>query len=247
MELSKKQPVRGVRGVFWACVFLLAGTGVSLGQVQQGDRVYRYDGLTLSPVSTGRSVSFTIGKTRNQSQPGAFAVKTNVLYLATATPNLGLEFALGGRISLELSGGYHPWEEDPTTDEEGLSVEGKRLKHWIAKPELRYWLDQPFSGHFFGVNGIFGSYDLGGYEIPWLFEKDYYYNGDAYGGSLVYGYHWAFSPRWRVEFNVGVGMLQLKYDRTDCVDGYCAATAQKFKKTYFGPTQLGAKIVFMIK
>ena len=37
------------------------------------------------------------------------AVKTNALYWATATPNLGFEFALGERWTFELEGGYNPW------------------------------------------------------------------------------------------------------------------------------------------
>ena len=37
------------------------------------------------------------------------AVKTNALYWATTTPNVGVEFALGERMTLELAGGYNPW------------------------------------------------------------------------------------------------------------------------------------------
>lgn len=37
-----------------------------------------------------------------------FAVKTNVLYWATTTPNLGFEVGLGEKTSLELIGGYNP-------------------------------------------------------------------------------------------------------------------------------------------
>lgn len=36
------------------------------------------------------------------------AVKTNVLYWATTTPNLGVEFGLGKKTSLELSVGIIP-------------------------------------------------------------------------------------------------------------------------------------------
>ena len=36
------------------------------------------------------------------------AVKTNVLYWATTTPNLGFEFGLGKKTSLEFSAGTTP-------------------------------------------------------------------------------------------------------------------------------------------
>ena len=38
------------------------------------------------------------------------AVKTNIPYWFTATPNLGFEFALGEKVSLELSGGFNPFK-----------------------------------------------------------------------------------------------------------------------------------------
>ena len=185
--------------------------------------------------------------------PSRFAIKTNLAYLATLTPNLAFETAVGKRFSLEVGGGYHPWKEEVTVIPEGgdestsIVVDGKRLEHWLVKPELRYWLRAPFSGHFFGVNALYSEYDLGGYDIPWLFDKEFFYDGKAYGGSLVYGYHWAFSRRWRAEFNVGLGVIQLDYDKRECQDDYCDAEPLRFKKTYLGPTQVGIRLVFMIK
>ena len=38
------------------------------------------------------------------------AVKTNLLYWATSTPNIGFEFGLGKRTTLDLVGGYNRYE-----------------------------------------------------------------------------------------------------------------------------------------
>lgn len=35
------------------------------------------------------------------------AAKTNLLYWATTTPNIGMEFGLGEQTTLELTGGYN--------------------------------------------------------------------------------------------------------------------------------------------
>lgn len=43
------------------------------------------------------------------------AVKTNLLYDATTTMNLGLEIGLGKKWSLDLSGNYNPWKFDDET------------------------------------------------------------------------------------------------------------------------------------
>ena len=39
-------------------------------------------------------------------------LKTNALYWATSTPNLGLEVGMGDRFSFYLEGGYNPWTLD---------------------------------------------------------------------------------------------------------------------------------------
>ena len=77
------------------------------------------------------------------------AVKTNLLYGAgTLTPNLGVEFGLGKRTTLDISGGYNPWNR------QGTATDNKKWVHNIVQPEFRYWLCQRFNGHFFGVHGI---------------------------------------------------------------------------------------------
>ena len=37
------------------------------------------------------------------------AVKTNGLYWLTTTPNIGMEFGLGRKVTLDISGAYNPW------------------------------------------------------------------------------------------------------------------------------------------
>lgn len=68
------------------------------------------------------------------------AVKTNLLYWATSTPNIGFEFGLGKRTTLDLVGGYNPW----TLNKD----DNKKIKHWMVMPEFRYWLCERFNGHF---------------------------------------------------------------------------------------------------
>ena len=85
-------------------------------------------------------------------------VKTNILYWATSTPNLGFEFGLGKRTTLDLAGGYNPW----TLDREA----NRKIRHWMVMPEFRYWLCERFNGHFFGVHSGYAFYNLSGVRIP---------------------------------------------------------------------------------
>ncbi len=49
-------------------------------------------------------------------------IKTNVLYGATTTPNLGLEVVLGKKTTLDIAGGYNPWLLSNKED-------NKKIKH----------------------------------------------------------------------------------------------------------------------
>ena len=65
-----------------------------------------------------------------------FAVKSNLLYDATATINLGVEVGLAKKWSLDLSGNYNGWKFGDEA----------RMKHWLVQPEARYWLCEKFNG-----------------------------------------------------------------------------------------------------
>lgn len=58
------------------------------------------------------------------------AVKTNLLYWSSTTPNLSLEFGLGKRTTLDLTGAYNPWTLNKDKN--------KKIKHWMVMPEFRY-------------------------------------------------------------------------------------------------------------
>lgn len=73
-----------------------------------------------------------------ESQAQDVALKTNLLYDATATINAGVEVALAPKWSLDVSGNFNAWSFS----------DGKRWKHWLAQPELRYWLCREMGGHF---------------------------------------------------------------------------------------------------
>ncbi|MGL5261004.1 MAG: DUF3575 domain-containing protein, partial [Bacteroides sp.] len=77
------------------------------------------------------------------------AIKTNVLYDATTTFNLGVEFGLSPKWTLDVSGNYNPWTFD----------NNKKWKHWFVQPEARYWLCEKFNGHFFGFHAHTGQYN----------------------------------------------------------------------------------------
>ena len=97
-------------------------------------------------LAVGFLLAFATGvnaqKQRTQTYLPKIAIKTNALYWATSTPNLGLEIGLAKKLTLDISGNYNPWKFS----------DNKQLKHWLVQPELRYWLCERFNGSFFGLH-----------------------------------------------------------------------------------------------
>lgn len=167
------------------------------------------------------------------------AAKTNLLYWAGTTPNLGFELGLGRHTTLELTGGYNPWTFD--------KGKNKKIKHWLVMPEFRYWLCERFNGHFFGVHSGYTYYNIGGVRIPFMGKdtKNHRYQGWATGVGLSYGYAWLLGKRWSIEATIGFGYAYADYDRYEC------ATCGDFKgskdKHYVGPTKAGVSLIYTIK
>lgn len=168
-----------------------------------------------------------------------FGIKVNLLYgLSTLTPNISAEVALSKRSTLELSYSNNPWKYDADLDD------NKKLLHGIVSLEYRYWLCERYSGHFFGIHGLYSEYNVSGYNIPILFKKDYRYKGNAYGGGVLYGYALPIGKMWNIEFTVGADVLRMDYDRYSCRT--CDTNSEPFKKTYLVPSA-GINLVFLIK
>ena len=177
------------------------------------------------------------------ARPGAqaqtVAVKTNLLYDATLTPNLGVEVGLGKRTTAQLFYGLNPWKFS----------EGKSMRHWQLMGEARYWLCSKFNGHFFGIHVMGGQFNMAKlnarlYTINWPKDlKDNRYEGWNAGLGLTYGYQWILSRHWNFEGSVGVGYDYIKYKRYPCEE--CGTVTERGHKNYFGPTKLALSLMYV--
>lgn len=193
--------------------------------------IFRSQIYAQEKINFDRIQSKTIG-------PPVLSIKTNLLYDATTTFNLGVEFKVGPRYTLDLSTNYNPW----------TFSDNKKLKHILVQPELRYWLCEPFYGHFFGFHGIYSHYNVGNIDLPldiYPSLKDSRYQGNLYGAGFSYGYQWLLSPRWSVEATIGFGYIYADYKRYDykC----CGEFRQNGRKHYIGPTKAGLSLIYIIK
>lgn len=196
-------------------------------------KLYRKAYLTL----------LALAATSLPSLAGDFAVKTNLLYDATASVNLGAEVGIAPQWSLDVNGDINFW-----------NVGSRRWRHWFAQPELRYWTCHRSVGHFFGVHLFGGQYNIGNLQtkgFKFLGTDFRNLNHDRYqgwfaGAGVAYGYSWALSEHWGLEAEIGIGWAYSRYDSYPC--GNCGNCGNKIENqadhNYVGPTKAAINLVY---
>ncbi|NDV65566.1 DUF3575 domain-containing protein [Bacteroides sp. 224] len=158
--------------------------------------------------------------------------KNNALLDATLSLNVGVEYRISKRYSIDLDVSYNPW-----------SFDEKKFKHILVQPEFRVWLCEPFYGHFWGFHPTWSYFNVGGLRLGAL--KEHRYEGQLYGGGFSYGYQWYLSPRWNIEASIGLGYLYIDYDRY--IFGECGDFEKTKNKHYIGPTRATVSFVYILK
>lgn len=167
------------------------------------------------------------------------ALKTNLLYDATTTPNLGLEMGVGKKHSMQVFYGLNPFKFNHGADR-------KYLKHWIVNPEYRYWFCHRFNGSFVGVHAFGGEYSATNIKMPlgwWKELRDHHFEGWYIGGGISYGYQWVLSQHFNFEAAIGLGAAYINYEKFKCAD--CKYKEGSGDKTYVGPTKAALSLVYM--
>lgn len=168
------------------------------------------------------------------------AVKTNLLYDALLTPDLGIEVKPAPQWTVELTGNLNLW-----------NVNERRWRQWSIQPEVRFWPCEAFSGHFLGLHLIGGQYNFG--NLPFDFKflgtdfgqlRDYRLQGWMGGAGIAYGYSWILDAHWNMEAEIGVGWIYTRYDKYKCAN--CGKKLENQKPhNYFGPTKAALNLIYI--
>ena len=166
-------------------------------------------------------------------------IKTNILPDAALSPNLGVEFKLAKKWSLDLTGELNLW-----------TINDHKWKHWLAQPEARYWFCEPFVKHFVGLHAIGGQYNAGNIKngitflgTPFKNLSDHRYEGWAVGGGIAYGYALPLAKHFNMEFEIGIGYVYLKYKKYSCSE--CSHKLGDGHHNYYGPTKAAINLVYI--
>ncbi len=205
-------------------------------EIIEQDRIQLADTLTHVIKQKPDSVEYETYYVPNEFR-GTVGIKTNLLYWATLTPNLGIDFYIGRKFSIGLEGTYSDW----TLFKNNI----KRIKkwsNWSAGGEFRYWIGSNTRSHFVGLHGNYIDYNL--------FLNKTGHDGKAYGGGVVYGYVLPVNRRLSFEFELGVGCYRVEgdkyiYQEQKNLFGKTLKpqVTDNYKKYYFGPTKINISLI----
>lgn len=183
-----------------------------------------------------------------QASAQELAVKTNLVYDAMTTPNIGVEIGLPGRSTANVVYGLNPWNF-------GSNDYGKRkAKHWVVQPEYRWWFCTKFNGSFVGIHALGGQLNASNVNLPvpgFFFSgenlqkgvKDHRYEACYAGAGVTYGYQWILGRHWNLEAEVGAGYIHAWYKKFDCDE--CGRKVGDGGSNYVGLTKLGLSILYI--
>lgn len=170
------------------------------------------------------------------------AVKTNLLYDATLTPNVGIELGMGRKHTLQGFYSLNLWKK-PLGDH-------RQWKHWQAGLEYHWWPCSKFNGHFVGVHAMGGEFNFAAlkhFKLPfynWPSDLNTMrYEGWNAGVGVTYGYQWILSRHWNLEASIGAGYQYIYYKKYPCAE--CGSKLEDGHKHYFGFDKLALSVLYV--
>ena len=170
------------------------------------------------------------------------AIKTNLLYDATATPSLGIEFGIGKQWTMDITGTYNG----------GWNPYGMALyENLIIQPEFRYWFCNRFAGHFVAFHFHGGTYMVGNIHNEYIFLgsnlyelTNYTFDGSFFGAGVAYGYDVLLGKHFNLEFEFGFGFAYTTFSKLK--NGSLAPVSDKSDTHYYiGPTKASVGLVYL--
>jgi len=190
------------------------------------------------------------------------SIRTNMLYDATLTPNVGVGVKVDSVWSVGLNAGFNAWDID--------KQQNKKWRHLLVSPNVRryhgfkrdtlctygYLSDGSYGvirdsvvtrrARYWEANLIYSHFNVGNTRIPFgLYSgvRDRRLQGDLIALGGKYGYSWILSRSWRVEAEAGIAVGYAWFKEYDCV--VCGESLGNGNRIFLLP-QLGINIVYII-
>ena len=194
--------------------------------------------IVLLLALTAQQVALAQSPLGEETKQPRMALRTNLLYDATLSPNLGVDVRVDSAWTVGLLVGINAWDID--------KAKNKKWRHALFSLRARKYRDSLFHKGYYEADVIYSHYNVGNTKIPFgLYSavKDHRLQGDLIALGGKYGYSWILSRTWRIEAEAGVAVGYAWFKEYDCP--HCGTFIGNGDRIFLLP-QLGINVVYII-
>ena len=155
------------------------------------------------------------------------SLRANLLRWATLTPDLGLEWRICPSWGIAVNGSWTSWS---------WSDKDRRYALWEVTPEVRYYMGEK-KAWYLGAMFKAGQFN---YKLSETGKQ-----GDLMGGGITAGYQLQLSKALNLDFNLGLGYLNVDFEKYEVIDGVRVRRGNE-TKDWCGPINAGVTLVWKL-
>ena len=155
------------------------------------------------------------------------SLRANLLRWATLTPDLGLEWRICPSWGIAVNGSWTSWS---------WSDKDRRYALWEVTPEVRYYMGEK-KAWYLGAMFKTGQFN---YKLSETGKQ-----GDLMGGGITAGYQLQLNKALDLDFNLGLGYLNVDFEKYEVIDGVRVRCGNE-TKNWCGPINAGVTLVWKL-
>lgn len=155
------------------------------------------------------------------------SLRANLLRWATLTPDLGLEWRICPSWGIAVNGSWTSWT---------WSDKDRRYALWEVAPEVRYYMGEK-KAWYLGAMFKAGQFN---YKLSETGKQ-----GDLMGGGITAGYQLRLNKALDLDFNLGLGYLNVDFEKYEVIDGVRVRRGNE-TKDWYGPINAGVTLVWKL-
>ena len=155
------------------------------------------------------------------------SLRANLLRWATLTPDLGLEWRICPSWGIAVNGSWTSWT---------WSDKDRRYALWEVAPEIRYYMGEK-KAWYLGAMFKAGQFN---YKLSETGKQ-----GDLMGGGITAGYQLRLNKALDLDFNLGLGYLNVDFEKYEVIDGVRVRRGNE-TKDWYGPINAGVTLVWKL-
>lgn len=155
------------------------------------------------------------------------SLRANLLRWATLTPDLGLEWRICPSWGIAVNGSWTSWS---------WSDKDRRYALWEVAPEIRYYMGEK-KAWYLGAMFKTGQFN---YKLSETGKQ-----GDLMGGGITAGYQLRLNKALDLDFNLGLGYLNVDFEKYEVIDGVRVRRGNE-TKDWYGPINADVTLVWKL-